>query len=550
VANIPDGAHPFQKIGSHVHISKCPMIKSEYDRVWCKYCGFLDLSISQFMSIQKSLLMQQIEKNSKSPLGKKLFGTRMPASVEEYRRDVRLTTYDDYLKELDTDNAIALSERPYIWASTSGASGGCRRVPYTHEAYNRSLDNLMSVFLLACSRQKGQSSLMEGDRVLYNVAPAPYLSGILANGASQIFNLKSVMPPDLHNGVDFKEKITRGYEMALRNGVDIMIAMTSVLMKTGNEFEHMSRKGNLSGHFAHPGELFRIIRGYIKSKLENRALLPKDLWPVKALIGWGIDTNIYRDLVYEYWGAYPYEFHACTEAGIIAVQSWTRRGMTFIPNSNFFEFIPEDEWLKSRRDIYYEPYTVLLPDVKAGERYELVISSFYNMPFTRYRLGHLVRITSLEDQEAGINLPQMVFECRADDLIDIAGFTRVSEKTVAQAIANAGISCEDWTARKETRAGKPLLHLYIELNNGDCPGELALVLHRELVKTDPGYHDLAAMMGIEPMEVTALRHGAFGEYYSKRSNSFELAQRKPPRVNAPDDIIQELVGVERTVSVL
>lgn len=71
----------------------------------------------------------------------------------------------------------------------------------------------------------------------------------------------------------------------------------------------------------HPGELFRLSRAFLKSRLENRGVLPKDLWPLKALIGWGIDTSIYRDLVYKYWGAYPYEFHACTEAGIIAVQS-------------------------------------------------------------------------------------------------------------------------------------------------------------------------------------------------------------------------------------
>jgi len=271
--------------------------------------------------------------------------------------------------------------------------------------------------------------------------------------------------------------------------------------------------------------------------------LPKDLWPVKALIGWGMDTSIYRDLVYKYWGAYPYEFHASTEAGIIAVQNWSRRGMTFIPHSNFFEFIPETEWLKTREDVFYEPCTVLLPEVRAGERYELVITSFYGMPFVRYRLGHLIRITELEDREAKIDLPQMVFETRADDLIDIAGFTRVSEKTVMQAIANSGIDCEDWSIRKEISQGKPTLHLYIELNSGYQPADLATVLHGELMKTDPGYHDLAVMMEIELLEVTVLPQGTFKRYYRQRKESgSELAQRKPPRMNASDEIIEELIG--------
>ncbi len=537
-------SHALRKKGSPGQNSRYPIVKSEADRVWLKYCGFLDLDLPQFMSIQESLLLQQLEKAAGCPLGKRLIGNRIPASVEDYRHIVPLTTYEDYLPELGHDDGSSLPEEPHIWASTSGAAGGCRRVPYTLEAYHRSLDNLMSAFILACSQQRGRSTLVEGDRVLYNVAPAPYLSGILANGAAQQFHLRPVMTPDMHDGIDFREKITRGFEMSLRTGVDIMVAMTSVLVKTGNEFNQMSRKSNLSKHLMHPGELWRVSQAYLRSKLENRSVLPKDLWPVKALIGWGIDTSVYRDLVYKYWGAYPYEFHACTEAGIIAVQSWTRRGMTFIPNSNFYEFIPEAEWLKSREDIFYEPRTVLLPDVNPGERYELVITSFYGMPFIRYRLGHLVRITALEDKEAEIQLPQMVFEARADDLIDIAGFTRVSEKTVIQAIANSGISYEDWIIRKEIRDGKPTLHLYIELYGGNGKVDLATVFHRELMKTDPGYHDLAVMMEVSPLEVTVLRPGTFKDYYrEKQENGSELAQRRPPRMNATDNVVEELLSL-------
>jgi len=385
---------------------------------------------------------------------------------------------------------------------------------------------------------------MEGDRVLFNVAPTPYLSGILASGASRMFDLQPIMPPDMHDGMDFREKITRGFEVSLRTGMDILVAMTSVLVKTGNEFNRMSRQSKVSKHLTHPGELFRLSRAFLQSRLENRNILPKDLWPLKALIGWGIDTSIYRDLVYKYWGAYPYEFHACTEAGIVAVQNWSRKGMTFIPHSNFFEFIPEVEWLKSKDDVFYEPRTVLLSEVQPDERYELVITSFHGMPFVRYRLGHLIRISALEDEEAQVYLPQMVFETRADDLIDIAGFTRVSEATVTQAIAGAGIDYEDWTIRKEIRYGKPVLHLYIELNHDNQPPDLASVLHSELMKTDPGYHDLAIMMDVQPLEVTVLHPGTFEYYYRERqANGSELAQRRPPRMNAPEDTIAELVGL-------
>lgn len=524
--------------------NRFPVIKSESDRIWRKYCGFLDLNLEQFMNIQESLLLQQIQKLRRSDLGKRLLGDRIPGSIQEYRDMVSLTTYEDYLADLDAGIDVTLPETPHVWASTFGNGGSSRRVPYTKEAYDRALDNLMAVFILSCSRKRGQSTLVEGDRVLYNVAPAPYLSGILAAGASDTFNLQSVMPPGLHDDMDFREKITLGYEMSLRTGVDIMIAMTSVLVKTANEFNGMSGKQGISRHFKHPAQAARVIRAYLKSKLERRHILPRDLWPVKALIGWGIDTSIYREHVHHYWGAYPYEFHACTEAGIMAVQSWTRRGLTLIPHSNFYEFIPESEWVKSRRNVFYEPRTVLLPEVQEGERYELVISSFFGMPFARYRLGHLVRVTALEDAEAGICLPQIVFETRADDLIDIAGFTRISEKTVTQAIANCNLPFVDWTIRKEIREEKPVLHIYMETDSTLGEVEMADMIHRELINTDPGYHDLVQLMELCPLELTRLGWDSFNRYYEqKQRQGLALGLSRPPRVNAPDQVIDELAGL-------
>ena len=525
--------------------NRYPMIKSEGDRVWQKYCGFLDLSLQQFMSIQESLLLQQLVQMSGCPLAEKLIGRKMPRNIEEFRRAVPLTTYEDYLPELSHGDDIALPEKTYVWSSTISGSSVPKMVPYTRRAYNSILENLMSVFILSCSQRKGESSIADGDRVLFNVAPTPYISGILAAGASELFNLRPVIPPDEHDSMEFKEKMTRGFEVSLRTGVDILIAMTSVLVKTGNDFNRLSRKSRISRYFLHPGELYRITKAFLCSKLDNRKMLPKDLWPVKALIGWGIDTSVYREQVYRHWGAYPYEFHACTEAGIMAVQSWTRKDLTFIPHSNFYEFIPEAEWQKSRDDSFYEPSTVLLSEVKPGERYELVITSFNSMPFVRYRLGHLVRITEVADEEAGICLPQMRFETRADDLIDIAGFTRVSEMSVTQAIANTGLAYEDWVVRKDMEDGKPVLHIYIESSDAIAQAELAEAIHRELMNVDEGYRDLAGMMGIYPCRVTLLKRDTFKNYYQRKLESgAALARRRPPRMNPDEDIISELVGLE------
>ncbi|HUV75776.1 MAG TPA: GH3 auxin-responsive promoter family protein [Dehalococcoidales bacterium] len=526
-------------------------MSANYGKAWGKYCGFLDLQIEQFMSIQEALLMLQLQRSARCPLWRRIIGEKVPESVAEFRRSVPLTSYNDYLPDLAEYNADSLPETPYAWAHTSDDSGSFKRAPYTLQFYNVMLDSLMAVFILACSGQRGRSSLTDGDRVLYNVAPSPYLSGILASGASREFNLRPVISPDQHDSMDFKEKVARGFEVSLQTGVDIIVGLTSVLVKIGNDFNSRNRSSGLSRRLLNPGVIYRLARASLRSKLEKRDMLPGDLWPVKALIGWGIDTGIYRELIKKYWGKYPFEFHACTEAGILAMQSWNQKDLTFIPHLNFLEFIPESEWLESQRNIWYQPRTLLLSEVSPGERYELVITSFYGTPFLRYRLGHLIRITSLADEEAPVNLPQMVFETRTDDLIDIAGFTRISEKTVAQAVAGAGFPVEEWSVRKEFKQGKPALHLYIELNGDHTARGVASVLHRQLKTLDCFYRDLDSMMDIQPLEVTLLRPGTFSDYYTgQKGAGAELSRLKPPRVNAPDSVIDKILRLsEKRVAV-
>ena len=163
-------------------------------------------------------------------------------------------------------------------------------------------------------------------------------------------------------------------------------------------------------------------------------MLPQDLWPAKAVVAGGTDTAIYRDKITYYWGKIPYELYLATDVGIIAVQSWTKKAMTFLPFFSFFEFLPEQELIKSQEDNNYQPSTVLLDEVKEGECYEIVASNFYGLPFLRYRSGDLIQIVALKDEETGIQIPQMVFKSRVNDIIDIASFTRLDEKTIETAL--------------------------------------------------------------------------------------------------------------------
>ena len=67
-----------------------------YKEIWQQYCGFLDLSMKEYMALQKRLMEEQISLYANCELGRRILGTDPIESVEEYREKVPLTKYEDY----------------------------------------------------------------------------------------------------------------------------------------------------------------------------------------------------------------------------------------------------------------------------------------------------------------------------------------------------------------------------------------------------------------------------------------------------------------------
>ena len=389
--------------------------------IWRRYCGFLDLSLPEFMEIQRGLLMEQIDLIADSPLGKRILNGQRPHSVDEFRKTVPLTDYwTGYAPYIGAEGKNEwLASEPMLWAHSSGRGGRFKWIPWTQRALERYADANMALMILACADRKGEVNVWEGSRFLFILAPRPYISGISAWALADRFNIEIIPPPDVSVTLDFQERIELGFKMALSQGIDFVGAVSSALVKVGESLAQRSRGMSFSTSMLRPSVLLRVLRAYFISKKEGRPMLPRDLWPIKGMACGGTDTSIYRRELQYYWGRLPHESYGMTEGGIISLQSWTKKTMTFYPYLVFHEFIPEEEWLRSRQDKSYQPQTVLLDEVEPGKTYEVVISNFHGMPLLRYRPVDLVTITALEDPETGIKLPQTVFFSRADGLIDL-----------------------------------------------------------------------------------------------------------------------------------
>jgi len=529
------------------------------EELWQMSCGFLSLTLEQFMAIQNRLLLEQIRLLNQCTLGRKIMRGAKPQTIEEFREQVPLTTYADYCPELIEKREAPLPAEPAFWVHTSGRSGEypCKWVPMT-PAFAHELSTIMyGVGILSSCKEWGDTSQLNGcPKIVYTVAPRPYLSGAMASMLSQQTPTDYLPPLAESEEMSFEDRIKLGFKQALSQGLDYFFGLSMVLVVVGNKFSQPSDKVDLRPLLSQPKALIRLIKGLAKSKLARRPMLPKDLWSVKGIMSGGLDSGVYREKIKTLWGRYPLDVYSGTEGGIYATQTWDYEGMTFIPNLNFFEFIPEKEHFKWQLDHSYKPKTVLLDEVKAGENYEIVLTNFHGGALVRYRPGDMVRITSLRNEKLGIELPQMAFERRADDLLDFV-FIRLTEKTIWQAIENTGIAYEDWTAYK--KEGEPVLSLSIELKDGyeGSETDVAAAVREQILKSDNDNRDTELLIRDEfarmidfKVELNLLPQGAFAHYTAqRRAEGADLAHLKPSHINPPAKVLSLLLAKPEEVKV-
>jgi hypothetical protein len=523
------------------------------EEIWTKYCGFFDLSVKEFMEIQERLLLEQIDILGKSMMGRMIMGDVIPNSIDEFRKTVPLTTYQNYVGYLDVKREDVLPRKPIVWCHTSGKTGEFKFkwVPYTQKMYDRLGEIVVSAMIISSANKKGDIYIENNDTVLLTTAPPPYYGAIITRAAEAHANLRFLPPLDEGEQMSYAERVQAGFKQAMVKGLDIFYGISSVLVRIGQQFEE-GGGGNikLSIDMLNPSFIFRMLGGLIKAKLQKRNMLPKDIWKIKGIMTGGADTSVYKQLIKKYWGREPMEGYACTEGGLMAVQAWNLKGMTFYPENDFLEFISEEERKKEEEDPNYTPKTVLLDEVKPGI-YELVFTNFHGGVFTRYRPGDLFEVLSLKDDELGINLPQFNYYARSADVINLANFAFLTEKDIWYSLEDADVEYNEWIARKVIDEDKSYLHLYVEVdpNNHLDEEEIRSRVSDSLSKINKDIKDMKEMLAYDPLRLNLLNPGAFASYMDyQQSHGADLAHTKPPHMNPTKDELGVLIKEKKLKS--
>ena len=255
--------------------------------------------------------------------------------------------------------------------------------------------------------------------------------------------------------------------MAMKCGMDQFFGMSSVVYTITQNFEKFTASGSVSLKKlagVRPNMLYRILKAKYISARDNRPILTKDLFDLKGFVCVGTDTALFKDELEKAWGKRPMEIHGGTEPSCLATETWCKNGLVFFPDNAFYEFIPKEEMLKNEADPSYVPKTYLMDEITANQEYELVLTMFKGGAFMRYRPGDMYRCLRTSSERDGVMLPQFEYIDRVPSVIDIAGFTRITENSIRTVLEMSGLPAGDWFALKEYDGDKrSFVHFYVEV---------------------------------------------------------------------------------------
>lgn len=518
-------------------------------QLWDEYCDFLDLSMEEYMAIQQRLLMEQIDLLSKCTLGRNLFGDKPPKTMDEFRRQVRLTQFEDYAEILLRKRDDMLPAPPAVWMETTweGGSHPFKCAPYTEAMLETFRTNILATMLLATARKKGNFVVRPNARVLFSLAPLPYVTGLFPGLVDPEIRIKFLPAVNEAHKLSFAQRCKKGFLMSMQGGMDQFYGMTSIVYNMSKNFELSPGKGGLKSVLGMKLQMiYRLLKAKYISKRDNRPLRPGDLFRLDAFVVMGTDTAIYKDELERLWGCRPLEICGGTEPSLLGTENWNKNGLVFFPDNCFYEFIPEQDMLKSMSDSSYIPPTYLMNELVAGEKYELVITNFKGGAFARYRVGDVYRCIRTKNPQDKMDFPQFEYIDRVPNVIDISGFTRITRREIDKVIDLAGLPVTDYIAGKEyDEEGHSFLRLYVEMDDGN---KRSASIDAELFKNhlgiyfryhDSDYNDLKRLLGIDPLQVTLLRHGTIADFEAESGRT--LGRINPRR----QDILDLLAFRER-----
>ncbi|MCR5775551.1 MAG: GH3 auxin-responsive promoter family protein [Lachnospiraceae bacterium] len=383
---------------------------------------------------QKKVLQEMIRASKNTEFGRR-YGFKDISSVEDFRKKVPLTTWDDYAdyseKMAKGESDVLFPGKATFFYRTSGTTSTFKYIPESEREYiarqalnkARNTERLIGAGLgaihrvfafynkastavteggIPCGTASGRTSQMSGEKIQKRLAYSPQLVEELEGEALNYTIMRCTLVYDDVTAI-------------LGNNAKMMTTLIEVAEKNAEEIIEDIRRGTnkypmsdllkeqekevLTPNPKRADELLELYR--------QKKLIPKYYWPHLMSVGFwmGGSVGVHVDEIRKLLPAsaqYVDVGYGASEAKInIPIKPDTPAGAISI-FSAFYEFIPEDGG---------DP--VLVDELEDGKSYEIVLTTYSGL--YRYRLKDMIHVDGFTGKT-----PNIYFLSKTSDVANIA----------------------------------------------------------------------------------------------------------------------------------
>lgn len=527
--------------------------------------------------VNENVLLKILKKNCKSEIGVK-YNFKSINSIRDFRDKFPITNYDFYEEYIEKmakgyEN-ILFSEKIEYFGHTSGTTGKQKLIPTTKSSrliaskymailLNRfAYDNLKDIW-------KFERGLSISDilTTTYTEGGVPICSAT-SGGMKGIKNLIKYFYTSPIEVMEIKDKDSANYLHLLfalneRNLSNISAAFISnildlfrILEDNYEDLINDVRKGRINRKIKLDEETRRKLNGYLKPNAARADELEREfktgfkgiirkIWPNIVYIATvtGANFSIYDDKVNYYTDYLPIysAAYAATEATIGINPYIEKIRYVIIPDTVFYEFIPFKEISKDN------PETLLINELKVGERYEVVITNYAGL--YRYRLGDIVKVVDYYN-----NSPEIEFLFRKNQVLNM-----VAEKTNEEQITSAikkcmdrfNVSLVDFTTTPDNSITPGRYIFYCEFRENIGSKDIKILekqLDKELRKANLAYDRARNNKKLGKIKIVILKNGTFKVIKeSLFKKGLSKNQIKIPRVVINNENILRIINKSKII---
>jgi hypothetical protein len=410
----------------------------------------LESKLQDPMATSEALLMRMLQENADTEFGKKYNFAKIK-TIEDYKKNVPFTDYDTYAELIEKmkqgEGGFITRSDPAAYAATSGSVANPKAIPVSGETIDlyKAYGSTFGIYIIDRDlkgrwKHTKALNLME---IKYKDMPCgkPYgaISGLAVNSVKHLLPgvftspMECVFPQAPMDTMYIHMRYALEYKKLSGIMGAFMTAISDCLNYTKNNWRLLVediRKGEINAEINIPPNVRESLK--IKPNPKRAAELQQEfekgfdstifkrIWPnlcfISAIGSGGFAP--YTEKVKAMTGGIPvfHSFFAASESIMAACTQMELDHYTILPQSLFFEFIPEEHAGEEN------PETLTLDRLEVGKNYEIVLTNLSG--FYRYRIQDVVKIMGMNN-----NCPQMQFAYRLKQTVSIAGEKTNDEHT-------------------------------------------------------------------------------------------------------------------------